>query len=76
MPFELFSGKLRIQFLPNAVDFRAIGENNERGVEDALMDVALLRAYLQKHRISHEAHTRVHGNGKRVDAIVIPLPPR
>ena len=73
MPVELFSGKLRIQFLPNVVDFRTIGENNERGIEDALKDVALLQAHLQRHGIPHEAHERKYGDGKRVDAVVIPL---
>ncbi len=74
MPFELFSGKLRIQFSPDVVDFRTIGENGKRGVQDALADVALLRAYLQQYGIPHEAHERTYGGGKRVDAVVIRLP--
>lgn len=73
MSFELFSGKLRIQFLPNVVDFRTIGENNDRGVEDALKEVALLQQHLQRHGIPHEKHDRRYGDGKRVDAVVIPL---
>lgn len=69
---EFFSGKLRIQFQENgAIAFRAIGENGEDGVEDALAKIQEIETYLRARCILHEAHIRDYGAGGRTDAIAI-----
>lgn len=71
MTAEIFSGRIRVQFLPDRINFRVIGNNDERGVEDGLDEVGRLEAFLKRHGICHEAHQRNYGAGHRTDAVVV-----
>ena len=69
---EIFSGRLRIQFLSDGtVDLRVIGNNDERGVGTGLDDVGRLEQFLKQHHIPHEAQQRKYQDSRRTDAVVL-----
>ena len=69
---EIFSGRLRIQFLTDGtVDLRVIGNNAERGVADSLDDVGRIEQFLKQHHIPHDAQQRRYDGGRRTDAVVL-----
>ena len=63
------AGQLRVELVPNGVSFRAVGENNEPGVEEALNDIGAIHDRCRQHGVPHEALERKYGDGKRVDAV-------
>ena len=73
MVIELISGIIRVQFSEDIIDFRVIGENGERGVDDALDFIEQLQRHLQHCGAQHEAQQRKYGDHYRTDAVIIPL---
>jgi len=68
---HFFEGRLRIDVLDGAIDFRVIGENGTPGVEEAFEKIGLLAADVHQKQLACEIHKRSHPDGYRIDAVVI-----
>jgi hypothetical protein len=74
---QFHDGQLRIEMLDHAIIFRALGENGEPGVEDALQKVDKVMEYAKGHALRYETnerkYARAEGGHHRIDAVIISL---
>ena len=72
---QFFDGKLRIDVLPNEIDFRAVGKDGEEGTEEALQKIAQLAEEMKQNRAIYRTQARGHGDSLRMDAVKVRIHP-